>query len=296
MEKENYRLLDINKFDIKICNDIFECRVFWARIISSERQSLFTNNTKHTFYEIQYALDGCMGMLINEDECLHINNSEFIIVPPDIYHQVVDGDSSGARFIMAFDINPSRENLKYRLKQLLPISVYKETESMRLLISMIPQKDCRDDEVRNELIKSLLEAFLLEILGVISPDTSVDYDKNKTERNSKRVEEIKSYIQKFNGIGISVSDVAKHFHISERQLNRILTSETGRTAGQLIGSEKMKKIEEFMATTTLSLNEISELSGFSDEYSMNKFFRRHAKTNLSDFRKIVRQKKKAVDV
>ena len=119
MEKENYRLLDINKFDIKICNDIFECRVFWARIISSERQSLFTNNTKHTFYEIQDALDGCMGMLINEDEYLHINNSEFIIVPPDIYHQVVDGDSSGARFIMAFDINPSRENLKYRLKYLL---------------------------------------------------------------------------------------------------------------------------------------------------------------------------------
>ena len=67
MEKEYLKSYHINKYDIEIQNELFDCRIYWARLISSETESLFTQYTKHTFYEIQYALEGRIGMVINED-------------------------------------------------------------------------------------------------------------------------------------------------------------------------------------------------------------------------------------
>ena len=73
---------NINTFDLEINNGVLRCRVFWARIISSENESLFTTKTKHTFYEIQYALEGRIGMLIGGGERVTFDESDFIVIPP----------------------------------------------------------------------------------------------------------------------------------------------------------------------------------------------------------------------
>ena len=102
-----YRSNSINSVDIEISNGLIDCRVFWARVVSSESESLFTKNTKHTFYEIQYALEGRIGMVIGDGERVIFDESDFIVIPPDTYHQIVDGDTRGARFIMAFTLRPT---------------------------------------------------------------------------------------------------------------------------------------------------------------------------------------------
>lgn len=289
---EGYRSLSINKYDIEIENSFFDCRIFWAKVISSETQSLFTNYTKHTFYEIQYALEGSIGMVVGENKSVYFDSSYFIIIPPDTYHQIFDGDSQGARFIMAFDIHPKNDKIKLPLRELNSPSAHRESKAMRELLSLILEKSYLDDPIRKSLLNSLIESFLLEIFEVIAPHPSNEQGDDKNAQNDHRISEIKAFISAFNGIGIHVSDVAQRFHLSERQLNRILKASTGKTAKQHIEHEKMKKIEEFAATTELTLKEISELCGFSDEYAMNKFFRRHNKTNLSEFRRIAKLKEK----
>ena len=81
------------KYDIQFANDLFECRIFWARVISSENESLFTQYTKHTFYEMQYALEGSISMTLGKGERILVPKGEFIIITPDTYHQIADGDS-----------------------------------------------------------------------------------------------------------------------------------------------------------------------------------------------------------
>jgi len=292
MEKEYLKSYHINKYDIEIANELFDCRIYWARLISSETESLFTQYTKHTFYEIQYALEGRIGMVINEDRSVYFDHSHFIVIPPDTYHQIADGDTVGARFIMAFSMQPKTNTIKQALGRLGDTIAYSESEAMRQLLSLILKKSYRDDPLCKRLLTSLLESFLMEILETVNQKQAyVDRGEDMIERNLRRAADIQSFIHRFNGIGIQVSDVARHFHISERQLNRILLSETGKTAKELINHEKLKKIEELIVTTSLKLNEISELCGFCDEYAMNKFFRRHTKTNLSSFRRISKQSK-----
>ena len=106
------------------------------------------------------------------------------------------------------------------------------------------------------------------------------------EENTKRLEAMLNYIKSFNGIGIGVAELAERFSTSERHINRIFNAELGKGPREVINHEKLKKIEEYVVSTRLSFNEIAELCGFSDEYAMNKFFKRYNLINLSDFRKI----------
>ena len=102
----------IGKYNIIVENDFMKCHIYWARIVGSETESLFTQYTKHTFYEIQYALEGRIVMQIEKNKNIIVEQSDFIIVPPDTFHQIVDGDTVGARFIMAFSIEVKKTDMR----------------------------------------------------------------------------------------------------------------------------------------------------------------------------------------
>ena len=284
----HYSSQSINKFNIEIASSLFDCRIFWARVVSSETESLFTQYTKHSFYEIQYALRGRIGMILGDSTPLSFDESDFVIIPPDTYHQIVESDESGARFIMAFSLRVKDDALAASLEQALEIPrPYRESAHMRALLSVILEKDYHDEALRRESITALVECFFLEVLETICPHRakSVPAPAHLPE-SERKVSEIERFLHDFNGIGLTVSAVAREFGISERHLSRLFTAVRGYSLRDALGREKLKKIEELVISTDLSLSEISELCGFSDEYAMNKFFRRHSKINLSDFRRL----------
>ena len=293
MEKNSlYRSYNVNKYDIEIKNDLMECRVFWARVISSESESLFTQNTKHTFYEIQYALEGRIGMSIGDGERISFDESDFIVIPPDTYHQIVDGDTEGARFIMAFTLQSTSPALSRAIRGLHSLLPHRETPHMRELLSLMLQKNYSDTPLRKKQINILIEGFLMEILEALSEsDRGLDPTESRSTSAKRTVSDIQAFIHSYGGIGIGVCDLARHFNLSERHLSRLFVSVTGKSPKEAINHEKLGRIETLVSTTSLTLGEISELCGFSDEYAMNKFFKRYTLTSLSEFRAISRQKK-----
>ena len=289
-KRERYGSSNINIFDTEINNGFWRSRVFWARVVSSESESLFTQNTKHTFYEIQYALEGRIGMMIGDGERVTFDESDFIIIPPDTYHKIDHGDTEGERFIMAFTFEPLSDTLNEaseRLRSLLP---HRETERMRGLLSLMLQRDYSNTSLRKRQLCALIECFISEMVEAVCDGVIADYpesrEQNKKMAASGTVNKIMEFIHSRGGIGIGVGDLATTFNISQRHLNRLFVSVTGESPKEAINHEKMKRIEALVSTTSLSLCEISELCGFSDEYAMNKFFRRYALMNLSEFRAI----------
>lgn len=262
-----------------------KCRVYWARIIGSETESLFTQYTKHTFYEIQYALEGRIVMQIDKNQRISIEQSDFIIIPPDTFHQIVDGDTVGSRFIMAFSLELKSSQHKSIPKEIAKLIPYHETAHMREILNIATNKHYHDTEVRKRLITSLLECLMLEFFEAIFPYRTEQIDKSEfLTENQLRVASIQRFIADHNGIGIRPSDVSQKFNISERHLNRIFVSETGKTLKEAINRQKLARIEELVATTSLSFKEISELCFFADEYGMNQFFKRYNRCGLSEYR------------
>ena len=130
----------------------------------------------------------------------------------------------------------------------------------------------------------------LSIFIIAVEPTGASGDGHRDEKKAVgTVGEITSFIHSRGGIGISVGELGRMFNISPRHLGRLFASVTGESPKEVINHEKMKRIEALVSTTSLSLGEISELCGFSDEYSMNKFFRRYTLTNLSEFRAIAKK-------
>ena len=282
----------IGKYDIIIENEFMKCRVYWARVIGSETESLFTQYTKHTFYEIQYALEGNIVMQIEKNKMITVEQSDFIIVPPDTFHQIVDGDTVGSRFIMAFSLEIKSAKLKNLPQEISKLVPYHETKHMRDILRVAIGKNYHDTFVRRRLITSYLECLMLEFIEATSPYRTQELAEIEAmSENQARVTQIQRYIADHSGIGIRPADVSQKFNISERHLNRIFISETGKTLKEAINRQKLAKIEELTATTALSFKEISELCDFADEYGMNQFFKRYNHCGLTEYRALRASKK-----
>jgi AraC-like DNA-binding protein len=261
------------------------CRIYWARVIGSETESLFTQYTKHTFYEIQYALEGRIVMRIEKNKTVCVEQSDFIIVPPDTFHQIVDGDTVGARFIMAFSLEIKSAQLKNLPEEISKLRPYHETKYTRDILNIAIRKNYHDTPVRRRLITSYLECLMLEFIEAMSPYRAQELAQIEAmSENEARIAQIQRYIADHSGIGIRPADISQKFNISERHLNRIFVSETGKTLKEAINRHKLAKIEELTATTALSFKEISELCGFADEYGMNLFFKRYNNCGLTEYR------------
>ena len=276
---------NIDRYDAVISNGLFECRVFWARIIRSECENPLTNYTRHTFWEIEYALEGKFSFMTEANPCMIIEEGDFFIVPPDTFHQVVDGESAASRFIMAFSITGKTNEASVRIDGMKRAPMLKATPNMRAIVMMLAEKESPDTAIRKKIRIALSECLMLEIIDAVGPLSAAEQSLDRA-RGDSLSDAVCEYIREYNGIGITVGDLASRFALSERHLNRVVTAATGRTPGEIIGHEKLRKIEELITTTGLSFGEIATLCGFYDEYSMNRFFKKNSNLTVSQFKKI----------
>ena len=278
--------LNLSKYELTVTGPVITATIFWARVVSSETESLLTGYTKHTFFEVQYALEGRIVITVGDNKRFTLDESDFIVIPPDTYHQIVDGDSTGARFIMAFSLSGREETLEHlRAAGARP---YRDSAALRAILESILQKGRESSPLCAKTLSCLVEAFLLELCDIVTPPTESGQQERRLTDSAQRVAEICAYIHDFHGIGISVSELSRRFGVGERHLGRLFHAELGHGPREEINHEKLRYIEELIASTALSLSEISALCGFCDEYAMNKFFKRYNKIKLTDYRRTAR--------
>ena len=284
---------NLDKHHLTVDNDDFTATVFWARVVSSETESLLTHYTKHTFFEIQYALEGRLVITVGDNDRFTLEESDFIIIPPDTYHQIVDGDDTGARFILAFSLSAKGEATHEAVLRRGAIP-HRESIVLRQLLIAILQKSAADTSHADGVLSGLIASFLYELCDVLAPakrEYAEEESANDTE-GAGRVAAVSAYIRQYHGIGMTVSTLARHFGISERHLGRLFRTEAQTTVREAINHEKLRYMEELIASTPLSLMEISALCGFCDEYAMNKFFKRYNRMRLSDYRRTAQHRTK----
>ena len=265
-----------------------EVLLYWAKTVSGENEGLLTSYTKHTFYELQFPIEGKLVMNAGNKNDFVVSVNDFIVIPPDTYHQIIDADSNGKRFIMAFSF-AKNTNVVNKFNDITnKLIVTKKSNELKKLLDTAILFSSKNSVISNEIYLNIISAVLLElirnVLGEFITNASNDvyYDNFITN-------EIYNYIKDKRGIDVTLKSLAKTFGYSERHLNRLFNANVGKTVYDVIAREKLSRIEELVTVTDLSLNEIATLTGFCDGYSMNKFFKRYAKTNLSKYRKISRK-------
>ena len=261
-----------------------EINVLWAKLVRGENESLLTRSTRHTFYELEFAFSGPVVMELRDHGSLTLPESDFSLIPPDVYHQVTEDSESGERFITAFSVKPVDDDGAAVLSALSVPTGHRATPAARALAELIVCCGSREGFSQGSPERALFEAFIGEILAICAPFNGEKSSERKKRPVSGRIREMIAYVEDRGGVGIGVNDLARRFGVTARHLSRLLSRETGMGAQAFIAREKQKRIEALLASTRLSLKEIADLCGFSDEYAMNKFFKRQCALNPSQFR------------
>lgn len=85
----------------------------------------------------------------------------------------------------------------------------------------------------------------------------------------------------------SVKDFADLLHISPNHLNKILKTETGKSASTIINETYMLEAKAMLTQTSLDVSEIADELGFEDRSYFSRFFKKHAQISPVDYRKMI---------
>ena len=73
---------------------------------------------------------------------------------------------------------------------------------------------------------------------------------------------------------VTLEDIARHIHISTKQINRILQRDFSLSGREYIDRLKCDQAKDMLLHTDMSLEEIAAATGYANVFSFNKFFRR----------------------
>lgn len=134
------------------------------------------------------------------------------------------------------------------------------------------------DYILTTLLIELSEQFYKQI-----QDTSTSF-------KAERVEEIKNWIKANLTGSLKVSDVANSFNLNTHYLVRIFKNETDLTVIQYINQLKLKRAQELLLRTKLSIKQIASLSYYSDDKRFMKSFKQNTSLTPSEYRQAYAKK------
>ena len=187
-----------------------EVLLYWAKTVSGENEGLLTSYTKHTFYELQFPIDGKLVMNAGNKNNIIVSVNDFIVIPPDTYHQIIDADNNGKRFIMAFSF-AKNTNVVNKFNDITnKLIVTKKSNELKKLLDTAILFSSKNSVISNEIFLNIISAVLLElirnVLGEFITNASNDvyYDNFITN-------EIYNYIKDKRGIDVTLKSLAKTF-------------------------------------------------------------------------------------
>lgn len=121
--------------------------------------------------------------------------------------------------------------------------------------------------------------FFGQIYELLSTCTQTSYTQKQI--SEKAIE----YINRYYGKQISMNDIAKKLSFSYRHLARIFKKETGKTLSDELNEIRIQHAKKLLASTALSINEISKMIGYENECYFSAVFKRYTDTTPSEFRK-----------
>lgn len=256
-------------------------KVAWCRYAFAERESLSTRSHKHGILEMHYVRQGQLRFRFPGFPEISLTEEEYLIIPADIIHEIINEQENTIKFVAGFQVIPGLDRTFDDLTGLACPRVMKASATLKLLADALMEKEnsarsryFTDPYIVNSLIFEASERMVQE--GRMMPGDI---------RNNERIEQMLQYIQEQAFLNIKPTQISEHFGLSERQMNRISKRLLNKTIADLINEERVFRSRQLLKNSDYSLTDIALITGFSDEYSFIRFFKRFIGMPPGRFRK-----------
>jgi len=243
---------------------------YWCRVVYSRTEKLNPKPHRHSFFELQLCLHGSCDYRIDGRE-FTVSEGEYILIPPKREHTILKASDNFEKFNWGFTAPDIAEG-ELLSETLDKVNVMNGIPDGWLhSIGRILSEGALTSECSVHVIRGELQYLYIELTRTFLPHRSASKAAKKI---GVRAEAIREFIKDNLSHPPTVEDIAAQFYLSERQLERICHTEYMMSVGRLITALRAEAIRELLGGTTLTMQEIAAMTGFSDRYSMSKFFAR----------------------
>ncbi len=149
----------------------------------------------------------------------------------------------------------------------------------------LPEFDPERDAVLGPLFELAADGVMMALLKHSLLDVVPD------ERSAR----IAAFLREHAAEPIGLGDLAVHLGLSNSRTSFIVGKLFHRTFTELLLSERVERVKQFLAGTDLKLARIAGLCGFSDEFHLSRVFKRFSGRTPSEFRAGRRRNPSAAD-
>lgn len=260
----------LSKTIIPTIKNPIEMIVLWLQYEDFSVLSKYYNNTihKHTFYEVHFVLEGT-GIITDSNQNEYtLHSGEAVIVPQGSLHTFKCSNKSLKRFSVAFTLS----------EDIIPICNISDIVVIALHNDIIEKLNTifLNADKNTALSLYVITNRLCEILyELLNPQERRDlFFPLRSNYTDLYIDKSKKYINDNLNIILTCKNVANYCCINEIYLNRLFKKYTGETLLKYIHRQKINYSIELLKNKSLSINTISIMLGFPNEYYFNTFFKK----------------------
>lgn len=238
----------------------------------------------HSFFEIHFILKGHVLYEIN-GEHVQVKSGQMLLVFPKVNHKIQNASENVIKYSIALSFGSSRN--KIIVQDNVKGSFYKSNVPKDTFTVLQHILDTRPAKETNGHIAISAQALSL-IYSLPFKFYNSEFLDSDDELFDARLSDAKQYINDNIGFNISCTQVAQHCYLSVKQLSRIFVRHEGTTLMKYITKVKTEAAEQLLKDSNISLKEVSEKLGFSNEYYFNTFFKKNSGMSPGDYRKTIK--------
>lgn len=247
----------------------------------------------HDCFELIYVESGKFHNAV-EDQDFTLDTTKLVLIPPGYFHApYICSDSDRVinllirpqlmeRCLYFFgdnylELSPFFYEYIYGLPVSMKYLLLEKTDDIRQVMTKMVQLYSHFDRT---LAPQLLSSFT-ELLTAMADSYRIHGTGASTRVST--VSEIIIYIRT-HYLTVTRTELCETFHYSPSHLSSLIKAETGKTFKELTQDYKLESARNLLATTSMSIEKISEILNFQDTYYLSRIFKQKYGITPSHFR------------
>lgn len=230
---------------------------------------------RHSFFETHLYMRGSDTYQVGEERYT-VSAGKVLFFGSEVPHLHVEDTPDRCKISLAFGVVDRRSKMAATMMEAFSgrsvVAADFNPELLRLFNEILDEADAQGPGYL-EAIQARLFLIIIAYMRLVGGDLFLPV-VDKTRRIDSRIAEIGRYVQEHMREQVTLEDIARHIHISTKQINRILQRDFSLSGREYIDRLKCDQAKDMLLHTDMSLEEIAAATGYANVFSFNKFFRR----------------------
>lgn len=226
-------------------------------------------------FQLTYIHQGCTKIITGDRECICTAGSVFLLEPFRVYSAYSIGEDKLKYTYLLFDITPYSMRSRFEamtIQRGVGVYVGQGIEQFGIMMSSMHNQFQTDTLGRYSIIKLAVLRVIIHMMRVTQVKEQAP-QINKDSNYSKIVDEAILYTEEHLNKPIHIYELAHQIGVSESTLYKAFMHVFSLSPSKVLTQYKIKKGEQLIMSKQFTIEEISELLGYSSASHFSRTFK-----------------------